>query len=57
MSKGIMQKGLELLLEECGCRNIKELWDYIDYLRNVKSDYELLKEHVKYVYEEMQSFY
>lgn len=51
------EKRFEKLLEDCDCQDIDELCDYIDYLKNVKADYELLKGHVRHIYSEMQSFY
>ena len=39
---------LEKLLEKCGCRNITDLWNYIDYLEDIKNDYEFLKDSIKH---------
>lgn len=40
---------IEKLLEKCGCKNITDLWGYIGYLEDVKNDYELLKDKIKYL--------
>ena len=52
-----MDKNLEGLLLSCGCRDINELWGYIDYLEHVKQDYEFLKARVRATYDIMQQLY
>ena len=39
---------LEKLLETCGCRNLTDLWNYIDYLEDIRNDYEFLKDSIKH---------
>lgn len=50
-------KSLEKLIEYCGCKNINELWDYIGYLEDVKSDHEILKNKISSLYEQMKLMY
>ena len=38
---------IEELLKSCGCKDVKELWNYIGYLEDVKRDYEFLKGKLK----------
>lgn len=37
---------LDDILQKYEFKTASELWNYIDYLENVKADYELLKEKV-----------
>lgn len=48
---------IDALLKSCGCNNLNELWDYIDYLECVKEDYDFLKTQICNVYLNMQDLY
>lgn len=50
-------KSLKKLLDACGCNDISELWNYIDYLEYVKTDYDFLKAQVRNTYIVMQELY
>ena len=48
---------IEALLKSCGLDTIEQLWNYIDYLENVKEDHDLLKSYVCSLYSKMQELY
>ena len=48
---------IQALLKSCGLDTIEQLWNYIDYLENVKRDHDLLKSQVCSLYSKMQELY
>ena len=42
-------EAIEKLLKYAGCRNISELWDYIDFLEDKKKDLEELRSDMVYL--------
>lgn len=48
---------LEQLLKYYECSSIQELWNYIEYLKDVRSDYEWLKKKVKNLASEINEMY
>ena len=48
---------LEQLLKHYECNSIQELWNYIEYLKDVRSDYEWLKKKVKNLASEINEMY
>lgn len=48
---------VEAILKRCGCNTVEQLWNYIDYLENVKEDHDLLKSQVCSLYSKMQELY
>lgn len=57
MEREFKIKTLEQLLECYECNSIRELWNYIEYLKEVRDDYELLKSKVKNIANEIDNMY
>lgn len=51
------EKNIEALLKSCGCSNLEQLRNYIDYLKQVKEDYEFLKSQVCSLYSKIKNLY
>lgn len=57
MNKEFAIQTLEQLLKHYECSSIQELWNYIEYLKEVRGDYELLKGKVKNLANEINGMY
>lgn len=57
MDKEFKIQTLEQLLKYYECSSIQELWNYIEYLKDVRSDYECLKKKVKNLASEINQMY
>lgn len=45
------------LLKKYDCNDVAELYGYIEYLEDVKADYEYLKSRFRYFVDEMDKLY